>query len=204
MKKMLVVLMAILVMAGWAQKSEAQVDPYIGLFADREGTECSTGDFPFDATTEVYIVAHIYDIDGLTAAEFVVDGVDWDPAQVGVSVNWESPLTIGDIFGNYEFAIAFPEVQYGNGASNAVLLGTLSFHPLTQNAWPPEDASWEISPTKDHWWPPHEGNKLVIVDSAFEEITVDGGVFIANCTNNCLCDAVPTTPASWGGIKALY
>jgi hypothetical protein len=165
----------------------------IGLFGDVDATQCS-GNVPLYAPYPVHVVAvlDMISADGMTAAEFLVDGIDNNPAMVSIAITYASPLTIGEILGNEGFSIAFVECQPGP----IVVLGELSFLAFNP-AWPGNDAVWCVVPTV-------ESMKLVVVDCEFIEIPADGWCFVANCTEgDCDC-SVAAEETSWGAVKALY
>lgn len=165
----------------------------IGLFGDVDATQCSKT-FGLYQYNDVFVVAILDMIDttGITAAEFLISGVDATPADAITSVAWNSPLTIGDALGPDGFSIAFTECTPGP----IVPLGTLTFFVLN-GAWPAPNSVWCVVPTND-------SNSLAVVDCNYVTIPADGWCFIANCTDGpCDC-GVATEDTSWGAVKALY
>ena len=166
----------------------------IGLFGDVDGTLCSA-DFPLYQTTNVHVVVILDMIDttGITAAEFLIGGVEFTPADAIVSAAWNSPLTIGDPLGPDGFSIAFTDCTPGP----IVPLGMISFFVINAAGWPAANTTWCVVPTND------SGN-LAVVDCNYVTVPADGWCFIANCTSGpCDC-GVATEDASWGAVKALY
>jgi len=189
MKKLLVALMLL------AMSSIAGAQPYIGIFADAEGTHCYA-DMPVGAPVTIHVMACIEDIPAITAAEFRIDNYTGNPGYPTsiVTQTWNSTLTVGEI--DWGFSIAFQSPQPGP----MVALGTIEY--LTFNpTWIPMDYVMTTDVTMD------SGN-LVVVDAGFVTIPVGRGTFTFNCTNPEFCpcydETIPTQDASWGAIKALY
>lgn len=189
MKKLLVALMLL------AMSSVAGAQPYIGLFADAEGTHCY-GDMPIGAAFTIHVMAYVEDIPAITAAEFRIDNYTGNPGYPIsiVTVAWNSDLVVGTI--DYGFSIAFPTPQPGP----MVPLGTIEYLTFDP-AWMGQDYVMTTDVTLD------SGN-LVVVDADFVTIDVGRGTFTFNCTDPGLCpcydESIPTQDASWGSIKALY
>lgn len=168
----------------------------IGLFADMEGYGCEA-DFPLYVTTEVHVLALLpYEIEAITAAEFLVSGVQSAP-EVIITPTWHSSLVIGDALGGVGFSIAWQIPQAGP----IVHIGDISFFVIGD--WPGDDALWCTRPTND-------SGKLVVVDDDFIEHDVYSCCFVANCTpngpfNDCgLCFVISTEEVSWSKIRTLY
>ncbi len=189
MKKSVIAVFALSLMLLASGASAANV---IGLFGDVDATQCSKT-FGVYVYTDVYIIAILDMIDttGITAAEFLVDGVNAGAGDAIVAITWASPLTIGDVLGPDGFSIAFPECQPGP----MIHLGTMSFFVLN-GAYPAPDSRWCVVPTND------SGN-LAVVDCQYVTVPADGWCFIANCTAGCDC-GIATEESTWGGVKALY
>jgi hypothetical protein len=149
---------------------------------------------PVYVTTTMHVVAVLDDLEGITAAEFLIDAPAFIPnVDVIVTPVWNSPLTIGDAFGDEGFSIAFSECQPGP----VVPLGSISFFVIN-GAWPGANAYFCVVQTND-------SQQLVLVDCDFLTVPAQGWCFVANCDlPDCSCGAVPTEDASWGAIKALY
>jgi hypothetical protein len=168
----------------------------IGLFADEAATACAA-DFPVYAYTNVYVTVMLTDIPAITAAEFRIDGIVQPNPLVVITPTWNSPLTIGSVFGD-GFSIAFTTAQNGP----IVPLGTIQFFPINE-AWQAPDTMWCIVETLD-------SQLLAVVDDEFNTIPVDGWCFVADCMvggphGNCEClDTIATEETSWGAVKSLY
>jgi hypothetical protein len=189
MKKLLVALMLL------AMSSLASAQPYIGLFADADGTHCYA-DMPIGAPVTIHVMALIEDIPAITAAEFRIDNFTGSPGYPTsiVTQTWNSPLTVGTI--DYGFSIAFTVPKPGP----VVALGTIEYLTFDPT-WIGADYVMTTDVTLD------SGN-LVVVDAEYITIPVGRGTYTFNCTNPELCpcydETIPTQDASWGSIKALY
>jgi len=198
MKSMLaIVVLMTLSLALPAPDSEANpvgCDFNIGLYQDDMGMDCDA-DFPLYISTRVTVLALLSpDINAITAAEFLILGVDTTPADVLISPMWSSVLVIGDALGDVGFAIAWSTPQPGP----IVQIGTIDFFVLNED-WPGQDVLWCVGKTND-------SNKRIVVDENFVEHDIGGCCFTANCSD-MYCDCLPSTPvyeASWSDIRSLY
>lgn len=167
-------------------------DDMIGLYADEYAETCSA-DFGAMASTRLYVIATLDDIDAIISAEFRIEGLP--PSSGGIiTKTWSSLLTIGDLDDN--FAIAFSEAQSGS----YVVLGTLDFLPFT-DTWFGQDHELRIEPGSLN-----PQDEVVLVDSGAETIGVRGGRFTANCgdPSGCGCGPGGVADAHWSGVKQNY
>ena len=190
MKKSVIAVFALALMLAASGASAANT---IGLFGDVDATQCSKN-FGLYVGTDVYVVAilDMLDTTGITAAEFLIDGVGPTAGMAIVSMIWASPLTIGNVLGVDGFSIAFTACQPGP----IVLLGTINFFVINP-AWPAANSVWCVVRTND------SGN-LALVDCDYVTVPADGWCFIANCTDGTCDCGVATEDTSWGAVKALY
>jgi hypothetical protein len=152
---------------------------YIGLFSTPDGAECSAEIQPGSNTT-IYILAIVpnHAEEGITAAEFAVDGLPTSGYEEGGywNVTWSSDLIIGEI--ELGVAIAFSNPVQGE----VVELGQIHFNPITDN-WVEADSMLEVV---ESW----DAGYIAIVDHEYEIYLVLGGECTLNCSPgvNCDCD----------------
>jgi hypothetical protein len=193
MKKSVIAVIALAAML-FAGSANANL---IGIFADQEASNC-TAAFPVYAYTNVYVCAVLSTIDAITAAEFLIDGINTANPLVIISPTWNSPLTIGNAFGADGFSIAFQTAQPGP----IVVLGSVQFFPINAAWLAGQPPIWCVVQTNDSM-------KLVLVDADFQDYDAMGWCFVPECVpggdyGDCSCMAIPTEDTSWGAVKSLY
>ncbi len=161
----------------------------IGLYTDASASECGVDVQPY-VPVDIYVIATISSIDGITAAEFSL--ANYPSAGGFITPQWNSTLTLGSL--ESSFAIAFSVPLTGS----TEVLGTLQLLSFGE-PWPGNDYAVSIARGDVYDTP-------VIVDLESEPIPVLGGRFTFNCTSdaNCGCGDGGTADQSVSALKQTY
>lgn len=172
----------------------------IGVYFDSLGTDCETTQ-PLYAFGRLYLLALLYDdaaAEGITGAEFRLDGFPWDWWPT-VTPNPAASTTLGNpLTGGCE--IAFSECQTGivagPGSPAVVLLYTVDYFSTTLVTNHVLAVRVRSSPLP--WWEP----SLTRCDAPmYSRIMVPGGQAAFNYPGFC---TTAVENRSWGSIKQLY
>jgi hypothetical protein len=147
---------------------------YIGLFADPDGTRCHLAlEAGVLDTLHVLAILPDYGVDGITAAEFAIEGLPENgPGGIWLP-EWASDLTLGDA--ETGIAVAFQEPVMGG----IVELGRIIFMPNSAD-WVGADHGLRIVE-------PLFNGSLALVTHEYQQIPVPGEGLLLNCGDPGYC-----------------
>ena len=165
----------------------AQLPGSIGLFADKDATNCAVYDLP-----ELIIVyaIHVY-TPGATGAQFMVDHMSW-----GASLTYLSEISpYPSVIGNSQTGIT---ISYDGCLSSPNLILRINFLGSGLSA----PCSYIQVVPDPGAVPPG----IYVTDCASPVpnlLTATGGDVVVNPDASCMCD-IPVQETTWGQVKALY